>query len=320
MWVLFVHSLYWTDIIPNTNVYKSYLLFEMPLLFFITGSSYSLGKITSKTGFYIKRITRVILPFFVYTVITYFFIIGTARLDMILPDNHSWDKYSIFSWHLWFIPTYLSVIILLPVFQFVFNKLNGIFKITPLICFVLGIYFLEKYQPEQNIRYVIFYSFWVYLGLFYRTFKKQKFLWKYQVTITAIFWVLTWIIIQLNLYSPNMQLNKFPPNLGFLLLNIGTLCFLSLIKNSVLNIIQKYAPTSILSRFITHGYTIYLYQPFGFFTIKYLFTYLNLKLHSSIAISVYFVGSIFWGLLFAKLVGFVEDYSKSIKNENLHTG
>lgn len=64
--VLFVHSLYWGNVFSTgiLSILKSFLLFEMPLFFFVTGAAYSLSKNNSKPIVQIRqKFLRILVPY-----------------------------------------------------------------------------------------------------------------------------------------------------------------------------------------------------------------------------------------------------------------
>ena len=63
--VVFVHILYWIGIfsVGLLAVAKSFLLFEMPIFFFVTGAVNGLGKQQKRITFCFKRIKGLLIPF-----------------------------------------------------------------------------------------------------------------------------------------------------------------------------------------------------------------------------------------------------------------
>ena len=80
MYVIFIHCLYWLYLFHNANsitYIKSFFLIEMPLLFFITGASNSMGRKKSLLTFYISRFQRILIPYWIYCIICTILIVLT---------------------------------------------------------------------------------------------------------------------------------------------------------------------------------------------------------------------------------------------------
>lgn len=92
----------------------SVLLFEMPLMFFISGASMTIAPIKPMQSFIVSRIKRVVIPYFVWGIIALIILLlrhsdVTHIKDIILANNISALPYCN---QLWFIKPYLIVSIL----------------------------------------------------------------------------------------------------------------------------------------------------------------------------------------------------------------
>ena len=151
--VCFIHVIYWLKI--GSEPFMSIMLFEMPLIFFISGASLSFNKgHRSLTKTIWSRIKRVVLPYYIYAVIM---VAIVAVLSIVwhywLPDiislfgekvatkymfnisTYSWnDIWSILSfsgipqspcvWHLWFILPYLVLSCSFEIQKRILTKVN----------------------------------------------------------------------------------------------------------------------------------------------------------------------------------------------------
>ena len=66
--VVLVHVLYWLNIFNEgfLAIAKSFLLFEMPIFFFVTGAVNGLGKLHNHKIFCFKRIKSLMIPYYIY--------------------------------------------------------------------------------------------------------------------------------------------------------------------------------------------------------------------------------------------------------------
>ncbi|WP_343101502.1 acyltransferase family protein [Romboutsia sp. MSSM.1001216sp_RTP31141st1_G3_RTP31141_220114] len=77
----FIHTLYW---FPNFGTkIKSFFLFEMAVVFFITGASYSLSNKKSYGKYIISRIPRILIPYFIFIILFNIFMHGIVGFNLI---------------------------------------------------------------------------------------------------------------------------------------------------------------------------------------------------------------------------------------------
>lgn len=110
-----IHVLYWLQ--KGNSVINSLLLFEMPVIFYISGAPMCItGKKRSMRGTITNRVTRVLLPY-------YFYILCGIIFISLFAAYSSHGSYSVsrmifaqgevlplpYMWHLWFIVPYLLV-------------------------------------------------------------------------------------------------------------------------------------------------------------------------------------------------------------------
>ena len=139
--VVFVHILYWLGIfsVGFFAIAKSFLLFEMPIFFFVTGAVNGLGKPQKYKTFCFKRIKGLLIPYYIYSMIcilvsiAYYLLHNELSikttikllLTWIVPLDHQIMPLPYFTWAIWFIPVYIISIILFPVIKTAVLKFGG---------------------------------------------------------------------------------------------------------------------------------------------------------------------------------------------------
>ena len=278
-WVIVVHVLYWADFFtdPYINLLKSFCLFEMPLFFFVTGASHSFRKINGYFRFIGRRFQRILIPYWIFAVICALLSIGKLGingdmdfltgvkifLSWMIPVNRQITPVPYLTWALWFVPVYLCVITILPVLKQMKDsarKIEFAFLLT-------GIFVLTCFLKMGWVQNVAFYSFWTYVGLFYRDIKaaaeqkntRRYFLYSATAGAAAV------CILYLAGQTLNMQVNKFPPNIMFLVFSITMMSLILLL----IPILENSAgggklSAKIFNLFSTRSMTIFLYQVFAF--------------------------------------------------------
>ncbi|WP_376769390.1 acyltransferase family protein [Paenibacillus germinis] len=331
LWVILIHCLYWVGFVPNNN-YQSYLLFEMPMFFYIAGASNTLGNKKNIFQFYKSRFARILIPYWVYAAIcitisehTILFMAQPDKviiLNWIIPIENPMSSISYIWWHLWFIPVYLFVMLLFPFYLNLYKRLHSqkLLKYTPFLLFIILIFYFDHFNLDWHyyklFKQVLFYSFWVYLGIFYSEFKQSP--WpRTLIVLTGLITIFLIIFLIFKMQYPiNMQSNKFPPNLAFLMLNIGYLCLFSLLKNYIVRLLSLSIINTVIKTFATYGYTIYLYHPFVFLTVMTYISKFNysqkLLEHQYISTLLLFIVITLISMLLPKFFGWLE---KPIKIE-----
>lgn len=304
IWVLFIHCIYWPGYFSSNYVMiiKSFFLIEMPLLFLITGAGNILSNRKRSLGsFYSKRIVRVAIPYWIYALIcvllmqlSFTYLKVEGKVDFIswfltFGAFSRWSNYPYLTWHLWFIPVFLMIIFIIPLLLKWFNFFKGKLKAIPLLLFIIIVVMLDKYDFRHvgntywvyyYSKSITFYSFWIYLGFFYKYLKtiviKKRFLFATLILSVAI----TILLFNVDYYSYNMQQNKFPPNFIFLTFNIGAISLFLLVKDLLRKIIELFKLKDLFIKFGKNSYTVYLYQPFAFLIGGMILKLLHLNFHS----------------------------------------
>ncbi len=296
IWVIFIHVLFWGKFFPDGSAYifKSFLLFEMPLFFFITGASNSMGKHYPYFKFVEKRFERCLIPYWIYALICVTLSVTKNALkkqiglfsalkifaSWVLPVNCQISSVPRSTWALWFIPVYLCIVLMIPLFI----KLKKT-KYSLLFLLALGFVFLGTAILNTGwIQNVLFYSIWTYIGLFYNDIKSYR---KKNQIKAIIFTIIIAGVSIISLYalyklgySMDMQSNKFPPNIVFFFFSFATMPFLYLIHPLLELILKKIDGLKytgkIFNTYCSKSMTVFLYQTIAFDISLYILNYINI--------------------------------------------
>lgn len=282
IWVIFVHVLYWGNFFRNETIIllKSFCLFEMPLFFFVTGASNSFSKKDNYFSFILKRYKRILVPYWIFAIICAFLSIIYFRystginfitaikvlISWLLPINMQMTTLPYFTWALWFIPVYLCVVLVIPFLRSI--KETRLAKPFALLLFLFSV--IASFMHLGWIQNIIFYSFWVYLGLFYKEIKLNlhKRYFKIIIITTTICSFLLLVIFFYKGYPIDMQYNKFPPNIMFALFSNIMMSLILLSIPFINNLYSFFEKNSLIYKivvlFSTRSMTIFLYQIFAF--------------------------------------------------------
>jgi len=331
VWVLFIHCIYWVGFLTSDNatIFKSYLLMEMPLLFLITGATNSLSNRQIRYSDYLlKRIPRIVIPYWVYAVICVFITQMTVTyLNFEGKVNYTswfltfgykgdwWSNIPYVTSHLWFIPVYLVILLFIPLLKKIFNNLQGQMKLIPLIVIIILIAFLDYFNFSKGnlfdsyfyMKNILFFGFWIYLGLFYCTYKERDIKKLNFLGVAFVSYTITFLLIKFG-YDSNMQYNKFPPNLAFLFLNVGNISLILFMKDYIIKVAESLSINGFIENLGEYSYTVYLYQPFAFLFGGMILSLLNIALydHDIIGITYYLTINIIGAFIFIKVFGKVE--------------
>jgi peptidoglycan/LPS O-acetylase OafA/YrhL len=275
--VIIIHGVYWLGLV---NDFTPILLFEMPVIFIISGFAfalYSKNKPTINLRSYIRyaqsRVSRIYIPYLAYAVVCFGVVTLVQENINILDGFLAWINpfthgkgYSIYSltWHLWFIPPFLIVTLLLPV---VTHK--WIEKLPFALCFLLLCFFMyfANWWGEGRFSTPAFYCFWAYVG--FKLGGGLKINRNILFAVIAIATILLAIGVVFMNQSLNMQLNKFPPNLMFLWFSCIWIAIILITCNHVSpNIVNYLLEHKFVGLFVKNGYSIYLWQGIGYAAAK----------------------------------------------------
>ncbi|WP_195237149.1 acyltransferase family protein [Romboutsia sp. 1001285H_161024_C4] len=329
-----IHTLFWFPV--SNHVLKSLFLFEMAVVFFITGASYSLSSKKSYIKYLISRVPRVIVPYLIFGLFVIFiqyiaYILGTSITDspiniFVYDTLHPLKKPGIFipfiTWHLWFMPVYLLLVPFIPPMFKLFESLKGIFKFIPLLFIAILVLYFENTTLNIDFKSVIFYAFWIYTGFFYTKFKDVNISVVKNIAISSILFIALVLIVKGDRYVLNMSTNKFPPNFTFLVFTMTAFSFLYMFRKVILKFGDLPYIRNIVDIYSAYGFTLYLYQPFTYLLLQPIYLYLfNLTGYNFILRCVLtlinIVAVILINIIFAKTFGRFENFKLKFNSSNI---
>lgn len=272
--VCFIHVFYWLGM--GEEPIQSLALFEMSIIFFISGASLSVSNRNRGILATIwNRFKRVLVPYYVYVIVLLSLGVGWLLLKTFFNEQKVIWFYSLtyireiilfeniprfdFVRHLWFIPPYM---ILSSTFSLQVALMKRIqswqYLLGCVILFLLTLWF----KRVGIIRIVFCYNIFMVAGyLYYRKLSVSHI-----ATIGSLTFLALLFFSRGEEFAP-MQNHKFPPDMIFVLYNIVVLCVLSLLFGKI-----RLPNCRLFQIWNERGYTIYLYQ-----SLVYTFIY---KLHT----------------------------------------
>ena len=244
--VVFGHVLFWLGFFATgySAVIKSFLLFEMPVFFFVTGAVNGRKNNISYRSFVLKRIKGILIPYYVYSAIcvvissVYYIVNNKFSLNLfikilltwLIPLDQQIMPLRLLDRTLWFVPVYIIIIIMFPLMMKVISKIGGYAVILSIVIYVAVLiadncfvkytdltgfagYF---YKIAEIIHEAAFYMIFTALGVFYPALKKST-VKKRIISAIVLAVSISGLLICKYLLgnSPYMQFNKFPPNRMF---------------------------------------------------------------------------------------------------------
>lgn len=326
MWiVLVIHGIFWLGIAPKGP--GSWLLFEMPPIFVITGAAYFLGEGAKQDrlrpgnyfDFLLRRGVRIYLPYLVYVLVAAAIVTivkwdGPLSLDEVGARLASWlnpamrgagHTWKMLSWHLWFVAPFLLVTALMPFITT--ERLPGFLKpwmlaaVAGLAVLALGRVTFVMPLDDFMIKNTVFYAFWAAFGFSLAVMPKRWSIGDYAIVLVlAAIGLAAAVMLQPVSVTLDMQHNKFPPNAMFFLFSCAWMAVL-LIGARLVTPAQSeaLARSPLVKPFMSAGYSIYLWQGVGYSLAAYAGAQLGANVYvvwvAAVAVTIAL------GLLFAPL-------------------
>lgn len=276
-----VHAVYWLNIYNGPG--KSFILFEMPCIFFISGYAYALSlrsapvhSVKEYVRYVRKRVERILIPYWFYAAacVVVVFVKGDPSLRATGADTVStilaWlnpiavgngHSFKMLNYHLWFIAPFLGVALLMPwLGRLVARWPMPLFAVLPAgFLLILINSFFPVGELEKNL---LTYSIWSLLGFVVARTPATELPRRWQlVAVFSISVALLYLSYLFSFASMDMQRNKFPPNAVFFIFCLGwfslLVFFLSYVKDTTLD---RFRMVTWFRPFVEKGYSIYMWQ------------------------------------------------------------
>lgn len=271
--IVIIHGVFYLDFLPRP--YATVLLLEMPLIFLISGYAFALSNPTNTINLayylhYLKtRVTRIMLPYLIYALacacLVVLFSSNSNVFNTLLvwlnPITHG--KGASYYWlnqHLWFVPSFLVVTMLMPLFNLNFLKKIPTHIAIFLLCLMFGSFsfYISRFAASPT-----FYLLWAFIGFKLGAgaiFSNQKLI--LVVLVAVITLLVNYVVFDIDL---DMQNNKFPPNLIFFVFSISWVSLFLLVADRFpqrwLDVLNA---NPFIHIFIAFGYSLYLWQGLGY--------------------------------------------------------
>ena len=276
--VLLVHILYQIDM-GNIDIFpgiaKSIILFEMPLLFFLTGANnYS----NYKGGYWkyiLCRMIRIYIPYLLFASINIIVLCANQgfqpiNLVWLCPINFKFAPIApgieLCRGVIWWFNPYICILFVIPFLKKFYDRFSNIgVKIIPLCVIFIIVIILTWYYNFNNCQQTSFifwfflfigFLFFTYLGFFYQRYFKeldlQKILILSLVGFISLF-ILIMTIINSNSFTYDMMFNKFPPNFIYILFGNVWLWFFIIFLKWITKAFDTLCKIKLF-RFFIHGY------------------------------------------------------------------
>ena len=304
--VVIIHSLFYGLDLLKTKEYailQSFFLIEMSIIFFLIGATSKISlesrlkdglsglqKTNNIIDICIKKFLRIYIPSIFYSIIiliiAFIFIKASHLLKLQEALVYIFNPFLYYrtplSGGLWFVPVYIYTIPTTILLYICYSKLPYRLKILPILLLLTP--FIYQHITKNEIGYnktsTLFYSMFIYLGFFFQT-KYFTHIFKFIIIFVSI-----GLLIYLSkTYTLDMQNNKFPPNIMFVVFSFLSITIMSyvypLLKYIVLkipylnNLFTDYSK-HMLSIFFYHSLALWIASIFwsrSTFTRENLFFY-----------------------------------------------
>lgn len=288
--VTVIHGIFWLGVFPREP--GSWLLFEMPPVFAITGAAYFLGEgakhskltFSGYFDFLLRRGVRIYIPYLAYVAAAALLVTvvkwdGGLSTEQALARVWSWlnavtrgagHTWGMLSWHLWFVAPFMIVTALMPLI--VVRNLPSF--VRPWWLFVgaaiavLGLAQISFPPPldDQLIKNTAFYALWAVFGFMLAAAPTRWGIADYALVLLLATGAMAAAAgLQPQAVTLDMQHNKFPPNAVFFLFSCAWMAVF-LIAGRLISKewIEAIGRSPVVKPFISAGYSIYLWQGMGY--------------------------------------------------------
>jgi len=317
-------------IVVHTLALHTWMYVGMPVIFFLSGAT-NIGTRKGPREFYIARLSKILGAYWVYALLCCMFIIpmvirdpgvagGRTAFEVLTgwlnPFGARVAPGLLVSGYLWFIPVYLLVMAAMPAYISCFRRGGTVQKATPLI--LAGLLILLDldgaspiFGPMYYLRSFVFYSLLTYLGFWYRDLRGWTGDTPRKAGIIISLMTILSLLLVTGTYSTDMQVNKFPPSLPYLLYGLIVIAAILVSIRPITKALSNRWWVKLLRRFSERSYTAYLYQSVGFiiplWTMKTLGIWDSIRSVSPLYFGILIVSDVIFGLGAIRLMGRFED-------------
>ncbi|HLH72428.1 MAG TPA: acyltransferase [Chloroflexota bacterium] len=309
IWVILVHTFYHKSFFPYT-VQKSYLLFEMPVFFFVSGAAlyYSHRRNPSVSRFVSRRLVRLLIPYVLLALVCLPLYYVWSRLSgqpMSKSDVISWltlypqntvPQYV--GWYMWFVRAMFAVSLAHLVLVRTFFDQRGRWPLVAgLTALVIVIPFAHGADHLGFLQEVAFYSLNLILGYAYAAGMLPRRARDY-LAIALVAALALFALVHLGWYTGDLQGDKFPPNLAYGVFGIAALSIFLAFRPWIETWLgRSKIATKVIDYYNVHSYSVYLWQGFGFWAIDGLVALTGLtgwlfRVPYVIPMALYFLGAL----------------------------
>ncbi|WP_139379634.1 acyltransferase family protein [Zoogloea sp. LCSB751] len=286
--VCVIHPVFWFRLVPQEV--GSILLFEMPLIFMISGAAYRLSErakpaIVGFKGYckwVLRRGIRILVPYWAYALVCTVLVLKYGGSENCLDVLVAWlnptqygegSSILMLNWHLWFVAPFLAVSILLPaIIFFVPIKKPPLWLLALLATAFVYIFDILDTTKSGWLQTIFFYLVWTVFG-FSLTSKPTLFGSRCYLKLFAMSFIVLSVLFIFKQpgITLNMQANKFPPNAIFFIFSCAWVSIILLFVGRLASSYSIFLVNSILLKpFIYAGYSIYLWQGLGYSIAQWL--------------------------------------------------
>lgn len=250
--ICWIHGMYWYNM--GSPFSRSFLLFEMPIIFYISGASFTLCR-PKKTGeLFLNRFKRVMIPYYIYVVLWIMAVFVWNNSISLYPKG--WFKTIIgesfrqapFQSHIWFILPYMVITCSFPLQRAILSKIPALLYLVAITIIFMIIYYADI--NHSTALHILCYNIFFILG--YVSYHKWK------INKAVLIGGGSLLVFGALFHTGTltcMQSLKFPPHPIFILFGLG---WVSILCATFPLLKLNYSP--ILKIWNKHGYTLYLYQ------------------------------------------------------------
>jgi fucose 4-O-acetylase-like acetyltransferase len=293
-----IHGFFWLNLAPAAI--RAVLLFEMPLVFVVSGYAYSLQE-RSLPGLQrdrgaseyiylmLRRLSRVLVPYMAYAVVCIGIVYGASVCcgvqgrsffdlagSWLNPFEYGGDEsLGMLNWHLWFLPAFMLVTVALPFAVRIKFASRPRLIVWFAAAAVLEVVLSALHFPlEGLIKQFVFYLMFALVG--YYASRRPDFFGSATLAWVAGGSVILLLAVALVEHDPHvlsMQRNKFPPNYLFYFFScawVSCFLYLSLHVRAPARLLGQWRQAFWLRPFVSAGYSIYLWQGLGYTLAQYI--------------------------------------------------